>query len=262
MNYGYDPGYTNGYYEYGYAYAGNESVEEVDPYADEYVRNSEEPNPSGSGEGWVEEPAANWDGIDRFNSSHHDLFLEQVSHSRSQSNRGRRRRDITIPSQPDKIPVPSPSYLRVTEEPSVRLTDPIQNRKLLILDLNGTLLYRESRPPLRDNRDPYSIPEPRPLRRTHTRPYIPSFKAFLFHPDTRRWLDTMVWSSAQYPNVKDMVGRCFGEDQVAEYMEQSDATQKSAEGTEGPRDGLVAIWDRAFLGLNETQYSTPLPDSV
>ncbi|KAJ3757911.1 hypothetical protein EV360DRAFT_3097, partial [Lentinula raphanica] len=134
-------------------------------------------------------------------------------------------------SQPDKIPVPSSAYLHLTEQPSTRLADPAQARKLLILDLNGTLLYREPR--LRDGRDPYALNEPRSLRPTHPRPYIQSFKAFLFHPSTRKWLDTMVWSSAQYPNVKDMVSRCFGEEQHA---------------------GLVAIWDRKFLGLSESQY--------
>ncbi|KAJ3919650.1 hypothetical protein F5877DRAFT_20398, partial [Lentinula edodes] len=126
---------------------------------------------------------------------------------------------------------PSSTYLRLAEQPSVHLTDSTQTRKLLILDLNGTLLYREPR--TRDGYDPYALNESRPLRPTHTRPYMTSFKAFLFHPETRKWLDTMVWSSAQYPNVKDMVGRCFGEEEV---------------------EGLVALWDRKFLGLSETQY--------
>ncbi|KAJ3800177.1 hypothetical protein GGU11DRAFT_662020, partial [Lentinula aff. detonsa] len=133
--------------------------------------------------------------------------------------------------QPDRIPVPNSAYLHLSEQSSVRLTDPTERRKLLILDLNGTLLYREPR--FREGRDPYVTNEPRQLRPTHPRPYIPSFKAFLFHPATRKWLDTMVWSSAQYANVKDMVGRCFGEEQ---------------------KEGLVAIWDRKFLGLNELQY--------
>ncbi|KAJ3812612.1 hypothetical protein F5876DRAFT_22638, partial [Lentinula aff. lateritia] len=133
--------------------------------------------------------------------------------------------------QPEQIPVPSSTYLRLAEQPSVRLTDSTQTRKLLILDLNGTLLYREPR--TKDGYDPYALNEPRPLRPTHTRPYMSSFKAFLFHPETRKWLDTMVWSSAQYPNVKDMISRCFGEEEV---------------------QGLVALWDRKFLGLSETQY--------
>ncbi|KAJ3844952.1 hypothetical protein F5878DRAFT_4414 [Lentinula raphanica] len=175
-------------------------------------------------------------------------------HSRAYSNRSNRgagrREHPTL--QPDKIPVPSSAYLHLTEQPSTRLADPAQARKLLILDLNGTLLYREPR--LRDGRDPYASNEPRSLRPTHPRPYIQSFKAFLFHPSTRKWLDTMVWSSAQYPNVKDMVGRCFGEEQVKEYTEQAEASDDMADKTRSEHEGLVAIWDRKFLGLSESQY--------
>ncbi|KAJ3998524.1 hypothetical protein F5050DRAFT_1567033, partial [Lentinula boryana] len=191
--------------------------------------------------------------------------IYSVNHSRQQhnsersrsrahanwSNRSAGRHDHpTI--QPDRIPVPNSAYLHLSEQSSVRLTDPTERRKLLILDLNGTLLYREPR--TREGRDPYATNEPRPLRPTHPRPYIPSFKAFLFHPATRKWLDTMVWSSAQYTNVKDMVGRCFGEEQVEEYVEQVQATRNTTEGTISEKEGLVAIWDRKFLGLSELQY--------
>ncbi|KAE9398455.1 hypothetical protein BT96DRAFT_30999 [Gymnopus androsaceus JB14] len=43
-------------------------------------------------------------------------------------------------------------------------------------------------------------------------------------------------------------------EQVAEYAEHVEAPQGAAEDTKSQRDGLVAIWDRAFLGLNEMQY--------
>ncbi|KAJ3725576.1 hypothetical protein DFJ43DRAFT_1002494 [Lentinula guzmanii] len=180
----------------------------------------------------VEYEARNEHGIYSVNHSQqqHDFERPYSRAYANWSNRSAGRHDHpTI--QPDRIPVPNSAYLHLAEQSSVRLTDPTERRKLLILDLNGTLLYREPR--AREGRDPYATNEPRSLRPTHPRPYIPSFKAFLFHPATRKWLDTMVWSSAQYANVKDMVGRCFGEEQ---------------------KEGLVAIWDRKFLGLNELQY--------
>ncbi|KIK70692.1 hypothetical protein GYMLUDRAFT_51909 [Collybiopsis luxurians FD-317 M1] len=263
MNYGTNRAYTNGYEGYDYQNGGfdysnvyDESFEdgtlqhryEADPYTDDYSTNSGD---------YPEDKDVLYDG--RFRSrSHHDLFAENGDgsperrrpyYAKSYSKNGQR-----PTQQPDKIPVPSSSYLKLVNQPSVRLTDPTQSRKLLVLDLNGTLLYREPR--TRDGRDPYATDEPRPLRATHTRPYIPSFKAFLFHPETRKWLDTMVWSSAQFPNVKDMVGRCFGQDQVAEYMDQVDDQQAAAEGKEikDQMKGLVAIWDRKFLGLSQVQY--------
>ncbi|KAF9074827.1 hypothetical protein BDP27DRAFT_1415746 [Rhodocollybia butyracea] len=184
------------------------------------------------------------------NRSHHELFHDHnnsVPRNRPHYSH-RNRRDHHL----EKNPVPSSSYLQLAEQPSVRLADPTQMRKLLILDLNGTLLYREPLPLTKDGKDPYTLDEPRPLRVAHPRPYMPSLKAFLFHPKTRKWLDTMVWSSAQYPNVKDMVGRCFGEDQVAEY----DGGQREItfQKTEGERKGLVAIWDRNFVGLSPAQF--------
>jgi hypothetical protein len=64
------------------------------------------------------------------------------------------------------------------------------------------------------------------------RPYIPAFRAYLFAPKTREWLDTMVWSSAQPHSVADMVDRIFGDAQSE----------------------LVAVWDRGSLGLTKEDY--------
>ncbi|KAJ4485817.1 hypothetical protein J3R30DRAFT_1411594 [Lentinula aciculospora] len=235
----------------------------ADPYAEEYPNFTQGEiyqNYQGSyGEPYVDYHARNENhnglsSTDVHSGIHSQQHTFERPRSRAYSNRSNRntgRRDHpTI--QPERIPVPSSTYLSLAQQPSVHLTDPTQTRKLLILDLNGTLLYREPR--ARDGRDPYAFTEPRPLRVTHPRPYIPSFKAFLFHPNTRKWLDTMVWSSAQYPNVKDMVSRCFGEEQVKHYAEQVEAAQGLAEETISQKEGLVAIWDRKFLGLSEAQY--------
>jgi hypothetical protein len=125
-------------------------------------------------------------------------------------------------------------------------------RKLLVLDLNGTLVYRSPHRSARErlfgrrsaagdraDDDVYAQfdpSQPRPLRVVHPRPYISSFRQYLFHPKTRRWLDTMVWSSAQPHSVNDMVARCFGDE----------------------KDGLVAIWARDKLGLGIVDYGAYL----
>ncbi|KAJ6618163.1 hypothetical protein B0H10DRAFT_1913833 [Mycena sp. CBHHK59/15] len=101
-------------------------------------------------------------------------------------------------------------------------------RKLLILDLNGTLLLRSKR----TRHGPLHHHPPRP-RVVYPRPYLNSFREYIFHPSTMLWLDTMVWSSAQPPNVADMVNHCFGEQQR----------------------NFLAIWARDTLGLAPELYN-------
>ena len=64
------------------------------------------------------------------------------------------------------------------------------------------------------------------------RPYLAALRAYLFAPQTRAWLDVMVWSSAQPHSVDDMVFHALGED----------------------REWLVAIWARDTLGLEGDHY--------
>lgn len=119
---------------------------------------------------------------------------------------------------------PSPAYLAISQGLS-RRDSSITARKLLILDLNGTILLR---------------PKPRPTknktnsRPVHPRPYMPSFKSFLFHDAVKPWLDVRVWSSAQPHSVNAMVERCFG-NQMLE---------------------LQAVWARDTLGLSPEDYCT------
>ncbi|TFK66028.1 hypothetical protein BDN72DRAFT_900159 [Pluteus cervinus] len=141
---------------------------------------------------------------------------------------------------------PTQEYLALSETPSESLIDPTSSRKLLILDLNGTLVYRSPHRSLRNRRrthgqaasneppeDPYQNPTaPRPLRPVHPRPFIPPFVRFLFHEHTKAWLDTMVWSSAQPHSVGDMVDKSFGE----------------------RRDELLAVWARDTMGLSDHEY--------
>ncbi|KAK7033645.1 hypothetical protein VNI00_012645 [Paramarasmius palmivorus] len=107
-------------------------------------------------------------------------------------------------SQQEETPSLPSEYLSQTAGPSQYIQDPSSSRKLLVLDLNGTLLLRpKHRPKAKDS----SVRSARP---THPRPYIPSFREYISHPKTTSWLDTMVWSSAQPHSVKEMVEKCFG----------------------------------------------------
>ncbi|KAH9956750.1 hypothetical protein BJV74DRAFT_984449 [Russula compacta] len=131
-----------------------------------------------------------------------------------------------VPSSPP-APVPSPSYLESSSKPSQTLSEP--TRKLLVLDLNGTLLLRSPRPPKSYRGQHQHHPAP---RRVMPRPYLSALCAYLFAPQTRAWLDVMVWSSAQPHSVEDMVLHAFGRD----------------------RNQLIAIWARDTLGLAEDHY--------
>ena len=134
---------------------------------------------------------------------------------------------------------PSSEYIQTSNNPSHLLADPTSSRKLLVLDLNGTLLHRSPRSGKSAPR--YPIPgkegfQPR-LRSVHPRPYMPSFKSYIFHPSTKEWLDVMVWSSAQPHSVHDMVNKCFC----------------------GEERHFVAVWARDTLGLPQHLYSTAIP---
>jgi hypothetical protein len=146
-----------------------------------------------------------------------------------------------VPLVPEKRTSPTGPYLRLSQESSLPLADPTASRKLLVLDLNGTLLLRSARSGRPAPSSPYSHVRysgarttsiPNPPRTVYPRPYLPSFRAYISHPTTLQWLDTMVWSSVQPHNVNDMVDKCFG-------------TYKEV---------LKAVWARDTLGLSEDEY--------
>ncbi|KAH9013649.1 hypothetical protein EDB83DRAFT_2299667 [Lactarius deliciosus] len=139
------------------------------------------------------------------------------------------------PSPPPPPPLestPSESYLALSSMPSMTLSSP--TRKLIVLDLNGTLLLRSPRPPRSARGQPHLGPAP---RRVMPRPYLPALRSYFFAPSTRAWLDVMVWSSAQPHSVDDMLLHTFGHD----------------------RSGFVAVWARDTLGLAEDHYPSPSP---
>ncbi|KJA15435.1 hypothetical protein HYPSUDRAFT_149081, partial [Hypholoma sublateritium FD-334 SS-4] len=153
---------------------------------------------------------------------------------------------------PPRRTEPREEYLNVSLQPSQPLADPTTARKLIVLDLNGSLLLRSAHQrrvpqPQANQRwqgrgggspratgDPYADPtQLRPLRTVHRRPYLTSFAAYILHEETKKWLDTMVWSSAQPHSVADMVEQCFGE--------------RKAE--------LKGVWARDTLGLTADDYN-------
>ncbi|THV04710.1 hypothetical protein K435DRAFT_850568 [Dendrothele bispora CBS 962.96] len=121
----------------------------------------------------------------------------------------------------------TPEYISISQKPSTSSSH--APRKLLVLDLNGSLLLRTKR--VRKQADDGSRHTSN-LRSVHLRPYMQSFRDYIFHPRVKEWLDAMVWSSAQPHSVNDMVDKCFGE--------------KKAD--------FVAVWARDTFGLDPTQY--------
>ncbi|KAH9035185.1 hypothetical protein EDB85DRAFT_2073481 [Lactarius pseudohatsudake] len=138
--------------------------------------------------------------------------------------------DPPSPPPPPLESTPSESYLALSSIPSTTLSSP--TRKLIVLDLNGTLLLRSPRPPRSARGQHHLGPAP---RRVMPRPYFPALRSYFFAPSTRAWLDVMVWSSAQPHSVDDMLLHTFGHD----------------------RSGLVAVWARDTLGLAEDHYPSP-----
>lgn len=157
------------------------------------------------------------------------------------------RRDIREAEEEETMAVkgptsPTPDYISLASKAPQRIAlSPVIRppRKLLILDLNGTLVLRSARPPPSAYREQSQRPlgpgVPLP-RNIYPRPYMPAFVEYLFHDETRQWLDTMVWSSAMPASVSGMVEKAFGE-----------------------RTGLLrAVWARDTLGLSDGAYSRVL----
>lgn len=119
------------------------------------------------------------------------------------------------------IPEPTQDYILSTSLPPYRLETP--NTKLLILDLNGTLLYRR-RHSGRDRNMDMRRSSQKPL----LRPHLAEFMDYIF-----RHFKIMFWSSATPRNVHAMI---------------------SAATTDSQRTQIVTIWDRQSLGLSSSAY--------
>lgn len=130
-------------------------------------------------------------------------------------------------------PVPSPTYLILAHATPTMLWSP--QRLLLVLDLNGTLLYR-----------------PKASQRYTSRPSLESFLKYAFVNHS-----VLIWSSATPPNVTGICARLFNSEQrqlllgewgrdtlgltSAQYKERVQVYKR-----------LDSIWDNEML-----QYSHP-----
>jgi hypothetical protein len=118
---------------------------------------------------------------------------------------------------PQPLPEPTRDYTLTSSLSPYRLESP--TKKLLVLDLNGTLLYRHRRPTgnmRHASQNPF------------LRPHLAQFMNYIF-----RHYKIMVWSSATTANVHAMI---------------------SAATTPSQRAQIIAIWDRSSLGLSPTAY--------
>lgn len=175
----------------------------------------------------------------------------------------------TAPEPPRGSSGPSAEYILQATVPSEELPLSSAPRKLLILDLNGTLVVRDK-------------------GRTYPRPYMPTLRDFLLDRRTQEWLDVMVWSSAQHKNVDKMVERCFfsvqmlgrlmgqpiegmlnGEADVSAKQaspkgkkreftpKDSNAKEREEENPSKPplwKGKLLEVWARDTLGLSQADY--------
>lgn len=93
--------------------------------------------------------------------------------------------------------LPPDDYIKLSSEPVVPSSQPTP--KLLVLDLNGALVYRSK--------------GTGPNRRSYPRPFLHNFLAYLMAAEPNGapspW-DVLVWSSAQPHNVRAMVETTFG----------------------------------------------------
>ncbi|GBB83370.1 hypothetical protein RclHR1_01010011 [Rhizophagus clarus] len=107
---------------------------------------------------------------------------------------------------------PTKQYLNVTSIPSIILVQP--SPKLIILDLNGTLVFRK---------------KTKKTRKVTLRPFLKEFIDYLF---TDGNFLVMVWTTARPENTKIMVDLIF----------------------ENQKEKLIAIWSRDKFGLSKREY--------
>ena len=120
------------------------------------------------------------------------------------------------------LPEPSQDYVLNASLPPFRLKKP--THKLLILDLNGTLLHR----PRNATRERYADMR-KASKHPILRPYLREFMMYIFEH-----FQVMFWSSAKPHNVEAMI---------------------NAATTPEQRDKIIAVWDRSRFGLSADEYN-------
>ena len=128
----------------------------------------------------------------------------------------------SIPKPTTYIPKPTQDYILTTSLPPHRSTSPTM--KLLILDLNGTLLYRPRNPAIDRDSDMLQASMTPTLR-----PHLQEFMSYIF-----KHFKVMFWSSATPRNVNSMI---------------------TATTTPEQRAKIIATWARDTLGLSPEEYN-------
>lgn len=164
--------------------------------------------------------------------------------------------------------LPDAEYLRISSEKHGSTPLPAEGffPKLIILDLNGALVYRTSRSGEK--------------RKAYPRPYLSCFLEYLFLSETPqpptpagspdatqpkkrskteqpliqlRPYEVFVWSSAQPHNVRSMVENTFG----LKWSEGTWETEKKRTREERLARGegrILKVWARDTLGLSAAEY--------
>jgi len=135
-------------------------------------------------------------------------------------------RSGTLSPSPQHRPLvlaePCQDYILNASLPPFRLENPTP--KLLILDLNGTLLHRPRNRTLELNTHMRKASKHPVLR-----PHLREFMVYIF-----QHFQVMFWSSAKPHNVKAMI---------------------NAATTPEQRDEIIAVWDRSRFGLSASEYN-------
>lgn len=118
------------------------------------------------------------------------------------------------------------------------------SQKLLVLDLNGTLIYRNKGSGV--------------SRASYPRPYLGNFLEYLLRPETASEADrrlnkwsVFVWSSAQPHNVRGMLESTFDPKHI-EGLWAGDPSEP----TEGQyvKGKVLGVWARDKMGLSAHEY--------
>ncbi|KAK4688169.1 hypothetical protein P7C73_g1940, partial [Tremellales sp. Uapishka_1] len=160
-----------------------------------------------------------------------------------------RHQPFSASASSSRRPSPSPAPPPVTLPPSPYIdlsascrTTSTTSRRLLVLDLNGALVYRTAHTGL--------------ARKSYPRPYLSAFLEYLFLPEpagAKRPWEVFVWSSAQPHNVRSMVEKAFGPRWIEGVWDEEDMGRKN-DREKGGEGRLLGVWARDQMGLDEADY--------
>jgi len=146
-----------------------------------------------------------------------------------------------------EIPLPDDEYMELSapfiaheEEDPLALAS-----KLLVLDLNGTLIYR--------NKGGSNS------RISYPRPYLGCFFKYLYRPladeNTPRPWEVFVWSSAQPHNVRTMLESTFDPEHI-KGLWGDEVNEDEIDLEDGGK--VLGVWARDKMGLSDQEYCMSL----